>query len=94
VKLNIDKIRKINRSNSRKVAHEVAKFFDNYNTLFEDATRLSVYKEALNRGLPKEQAAVLAKEATINFNRKGTRGAHMNALYAFANASAQGSVLR
>lgn len=92
IKLNIDKIRKMNRSNPRKMAHEVAKFFDNYNTIFEDATRLSVYKEALNRGLPKEQAAVLAKEATINFNRKGTRGAHMNALYAFANASAQGSV--
>lgn len=91
VKVDIDKLRKINRSNPRKVAKQLTKFFDNYNAVFEDATRLSTYKEALARGLTREEAAVLAKEATINFNRKGTLGAQMNAWYAFANASVQGS---
>jgi hypothetical protein len=89
--LDVEKLRKINRSNPRKAWREVAKVFDNYNAIFEDATRLSVYKESLARGLSREQAAVFAKEATINFNRKGTLGAHTNALYAFANASIQGS---
>lgn len=91
VKLDVDKLRQLNRSKPRKAAKEIAKFFDNYNAVFEDATRLSVYKEALSRGLTREEAAVLAKEATINFNRKGTLGSQFNALYAFANASIQGS---
>jgi len=91
LEIDITKIRKSNRSHPRKVLKEVVKFFDNYNALFEDATRLSVYKESLARGLTRKEAAVFAKEATINFNTKGIIGAHMNAWYAFANASVQGS---
>lgn len=89
--INMEKLRKTNRSNPRKVAKQITKIFDGYNAIFEDATRLSVYKEALERGLTREQASVLAKESTINFNRKGTHGAQANALFAFANASLQGS---
>jgi len=74
LEIDITKIRKANRSHPRKVLKEVVKFFDNYNALFEDATRLSVYKESLVRGLTRKEAAVLAKEATINFNRRGIIG--------------------
>jgi len=39
-----------------------------------------------------ERAASLAKNLTINFNRMGTMGPTVNALYMFFNASVQGSV--
>ena len=90
--LDIAKMRKINRSNPRKAAQEVAGFFDNLNVVFEDASRLSVYKEMKNRGFNKTEAATTAKESTINFNRKGKTTPLINAAYIFANASMQGSV--
>jgi len=38
------------------------------------------------------KAAEIAKELTVNFNRKGNMGQALNALYLFYNASVQGSV--
>jgi hypothetical protein len=67
-------------------------YIDNWNTVFEDATRLTTYKTALANGLSKRQAAALAKEATVNFNRMGKGGPVINGMYMFANASIQGSV--
>lgn len=71
---------------------KVLEYIDNWNTVFEDATRLTTYKTALANGMTKRQAAALAKEATVNFNRMGKGGPVVNALYLFANASLQGSV--
>lgn len=62
-----------------------------YNQTLENAVRLSAYKVALDSGLTKQQAASLGKNLTVNFNRKGAAGARMGALYAFFNASAQGT---
>jgi hypothetical protein len=42
------------------------------------------------RGI-KERAASLAKNITVNFNRKGELGSMLNAMYLFANASIQGT---
>ncbi len=91
IEINMEKIRKTNRSRPRKVIKSLVDFMDKYNSIFEDATRLSVYKTALARGLTRKEAAVFAKEATINFNRKGTLGAQINSWWGFANVSAQGS---
>jgi len=92
LELDLNKIRQLNRSKPRQAAQKIVEAVDNWNTIFEDSTRLSVYKKALDKGLSKEQAAFLAKEATINFNRIGTAGPIINALYMFSNASIQGSV--
>ncbi len=62
-----------------------------YNQTLENAVRLSAYKAALDAGLSKQQAASLGKNLTVNFNRKGSWGARMGAVYAFFNASAQGT---
>lgn len=91
VKLDIEQIRKLNRSNKRKAAEKAIRAVDNWNTIFEDATRLSVYRTALDNGLSRKQAAAFAKESTINFNKKGTAGPIINGLYMFSNASIQGS---
>lgn len=65
---------------------------ENTNLGVENAVRLAAYRAARESGLTKAQAASLAKNLTVNFNRRGTFGPAMNAAYLFYNASIQGSV--
>lgn len=92
VELNLGQLEKLANSRTRQVADNLIEYVDNWNTIFEDSTRLSVYKQALEQGLSKERAAAMAKEASINFNRMGRGGPVINALWMFSNASIQGSV--
>jgi len=69
----------------------IGDFVGNINSSVENAIRLSVYKSAVDSGITRKQAASLAKNLTVNFNRKGEVGASMNALYMFFNASVQGT---
>jgi len=62
-----------------------------YNNSLENATRLAVYKSAIDAGQSRDQAASIAKNITVNFNRKGAVSAQAGALYAFFNANAQGT---
>lgn len=66
-------------------------FIENANLGVENAIRLAAYKNARERGMTKPQAASLAKNLTVNFNRRGEWGTAANALYLFYNASVQGS---
>ena len=66
-------------------------WLSDYNQTMEGATRLSVYKTAIDNGMNKSQAASLAKNISVNFNRKGQAGQQAGALYAFFNAAMQGS---
>lgn len=91
VELDIAEIRKTNRSNPRRAARMFIENIDNFNTVFEDSTRLSLYKEALRRGVSRKRAAEIAKEASVNFNKFGTGGPVLNALWMFSNASIQGT---
>jgi GGDEF domain-containing protein len=72
----------------------IAPIFDwlsDFNTAFENAVRLSVYKVALENGQSQHQAASLGKNISVNFNRKGQVGRQMGSLFAFFNASVQGT---
>lgn len=62
------------------------------NIAVDNAIRLSAFVAARKRGWSEAQAASLAKNLTVNFNRRGEGGATANALYVFFNASVQGSV--
>lgn len=64
---------------------------ENVNSGVENAIRLATYKNAREAGMGREQAASLAKNLTVNFNRRGTFGPAINAAYLFANASIQGN---
>lgn len=66
--------------------------FDKVNTSFEDATRLATYAAALNQGKTRREAALLAKNLTVNFNKKGAISPALNALYVFFNAAVQSNV--
>lgn len=66
-------------------------YVGNVNTAVENAVRLSAYVHARQSGVSRDRAADLAKNLTVNFNRKGDSGNTLNALYLFFNASIQGS---
>lgn len=75
----------------QKAAGWIGEWLSDYNQTLEAATRLSVYMEARKKGLSKTRAASLAKNATVNFNRRGAWGAQIGSWYAFFNASMQGT---
>ena len=66
-------------------------WLSDYNDAMENSVRLSAYKAALDKGIGKEEAASIAKNLTVNFNRKGQIAAQAGALYAFFNAAVQGT---
>lgn len=71
--------------------HSFFKLVEDGNNAVENALRLSAYKHAREAGLSRAQAASLAKNMTVNFNRRGEQGVLLNSLYMFANASIQGT---
>lgn len=71
--------------------HSFFKLVEDGNNAVENALRLSAYKHARDAGVSRAQAASLAKNMTVNFNRRGEQGVLLNSLYMFANASIQGT---
>ena len=69
----------------------IADYVNNTNMAVENAIRFAVFQSAREAGMNTEQAAYLAKELTINFNRSGSGGSVVNALYLFFNAGVQGT---
>jgi hypothetical protein len=67
------------------------KAIKDYNTVMENVTRLAVFMAAIEAGLSDDKAASIAKNITVNFNRKGAYATKLGAFYAFFNASMQGS---
>jgi hypothetical protein len=66
-------------------------WLSDYNEAMENAVRLSAYKVGRDQGMSKQRAAEMAKGLTVNFNRKGQVTQHAGMLYAFFNASVQGT---
>ena len=60
-------------------------------TVSENTTRFALYMAARDSGRTPSEAALLAKNGTTNFNRKGEWGGTLNALYLFFNAAVQGN---
>ena len=67
-------------------------YIERVNMAVDNAIRLAAFVEARKQGMPVEKAAFLAKELTVNFNRRGEAGPQMNALYPFFNAAIQGTI--
>jgi hypothetical protein len=77
--------------NTKKAFYAVIGALTDFNDMMENAIRLSAYKVALDKGLSKQKAAIIAKNLTVNFDKKGAKTAQANVLYAFFNASVQGT---
>ncbi|HPW19023.1 MAG TPA: hypothetical protein PLP83_11695, partial [Candidatus Aminicenantes bacterium] len=90
----ISKIEDMKHGKIRSVKRGLTAAFDyiaDMNTAVENAIRLSVFKNLIEANVPESKAAKIAKELTVNFNRKGNMGPVLNAFYLFYNASIQGS---
>ena len=86
--------------NPVKIFNSTARFVESVNNVAENASRFAVFKSFVKEsgGIDKASktdianAANLAKNLTINFNRSGRLGPYVNAFYVFANAAVQGNV--
>jgi hypothetical protein len=77
---------------SRMMAEIPLHAFERFNSAAENAIRLTAFKSLVDRGYSHQQAASVARELTVNFNRRGQAGPVLNSLYLFYNASVQGNV--
>ena len=77
---------------AKSLGRNVTDFLSFANELAEYSTRTGLYTALRKQGVPKAEAIKFARDATVNFNRKGTAMPYINGLYMFANASVQGAV--
>ena len=82
---------KANQVASYLSASGTAKALEFIGSASENATRFALYMAARESGKTPVQAALLAKNGTTNFNRKGEFGGSLNNLYLFYNAGMQGT---
>jgi len=82
---------KVPMAQAKRGAGWIFDWLSDYNLAMENGVRLAAYKAGLERGMSKEQAASVAKNLTVNFNRKGQVSQQAGAMYAFFNASVQGT---
>ena len=75
-----------------KGTNNVLSFVENMNTAAENGVRVATYKALLDTGkYSQEQAALAARNITVNFAKGGEYKNTFNSLYLFFNASLQGS---
>jgi hypothetical protein len=79
------------KADPRRLARLTLEMVDDYNDIIENAVRLSVFQAVREAGVSTPKAASIAKNITINFNRKGNASPSINALYMFFNAGVQGT---
>jgi len=84
-------LNKIKEGKLKAAGRATLDWLSDYNDSMENAVRLSAYKAAIDKGISKEEAASIAKNLTVNFNRKGQVAVQAGALYAFFNAAMQGT---
>jgi GGDEF domain-containing protein len=84
-------IKSLHQHPAIKAGGAIFRWLSDYNETMENGVRLAAYRAGKERGLTNEQAASIAKNLTVNFNRKGQVATQMGALYAFFNASVQGT---
>lgn len=71
-------------------ARRLGDYISSINEATENGIRLATYVEARRVGASKDVAASLAKNVTVNFNRRGDGSGLMGAFYLFFNAGVQG----
>ena len=84
-------------SPNRRMLKSLKELINDYNLMMENAVRLATFEVATRKvedgglGASDAKGANLAKNVTINFNRKGQSSRVWGAYYSFFNAAAQGT---
>tara|TARA_R110000868_G_scaffold13885_4_gene64523 strand:+ start:1125 stop:8195 length:7071 start_codon:yes stop_codon:yes gene_type:complete len=79
------------KADPRRLARATLEMVDDYNSIVENSVRLAAFQAARKQGLSTEKAARVAKNITVNFNRKGNLSPLLNDWFMFFNASVQGT---
>jgi RNase P/RNase MRP subunit p29 len=90
-KLQKDMANRNQRGVASKSWHSFIKLVEDLNDTIENGMRLSVFNASRARGETSKRAAFLARDLTVDFQKKGEITPSMNALYTFFNASVQGN---
>jgi len=85
------KFNKVKNSFVGKGAGSILNFLENYNTVIENAIRVTTYHNLKKQGFSGARAAQAARNVTVNFGKGGELKTFMNSWYLFYNASIQGS---
>jgi hypothetical protein len=89
IKRSIEVLLKAGRA--RRAIMNAARLVEDLNTAVENGIRLSAYKAMREAGISQTRAAYVARNLTVDFNRRGEWSPAINALYLFFNASLQGA---
>jgi hypothetical protein len=76
----------------RELVNKLGNWLQKMNDSVENGVRLSTFINARRAGISVDKSASLAKNITVNFNRRGEFGIFLNSLYLFYGASTQGTV--
>lgn len=81
----------LNSGRVKDAARSLKEWVEGWNDMFENATRMAAFEQAIADGKSVQDAALIAKqEVALNFERRGFYGPYISSLYAFANAGLQG----
>lgn len=86
-----DELKQLSEGKLKQGGRAILDWLSDYNESIENSVRLAAYKTAKDAGMTSARAAELAKDVTVNFNRKGEITSQAGALYAFFNAAVQGT---
>lgn len=70
--------------------YAVIKALGDFSDIMEQGTRIGVYRKAVKSGMSGNEAAYIARDSTIDFNKGGKVGRKMNQYIAFHNVAVQG----
>ena len=77
--------------NQDRAKYALIGFWDNLNQVMDNATRFAFYVALVEAGVHPEIAAVKARNLTVDFTKRGSETGVVMGMYAFANASIQGT---
>ena len=75
------------RNKVRSVGKSVAGYWMMMQKMSELAPRLSVFKTAMESGMSAKEAAMLSRDLTVDFNKKGEKTPWFNTLWMFSNSA-------
>ena len=70
---------------------ERIRVIEDLNSAVENGVRLAAFKNLVESGMNESEAASIAKNLTVNFEKKGKAGTFLQMTYIFANAGIQGN---
>jgi hypothetical protein len=78
------------KGKEKRILTSVVNYIGDVNDAIEGGIRLATFKSAVDRGYSDAESAKMAREVTIDFNKKGEWGRWIEAGYRFANVGVQG----